>query len=101
MSLTRVIVGAMAADGTSSSPIWPCLRCRGWSCLDCADAVDHAECRMTCPDCDDLRMYPEEPWLLPATEPATVAGRVPVRRARPVYSGSGYRTAGRRDHPVR
>lgn len=101
MSLTRVIIGAMAADGTSSSPIWPCLRCRGWSCLDCADAVDHGECRMNCPDCDDLRMYPEERWLLPTAEPAMVAGGLPVRQARRANTGMAYRIGGRQDYPVR
>jgi len=39
-----------------------CATCRGWSCLQCAWAIAHDECRMDCPDCDDSRMRPEEPW---------------------------------------
>ncbi len=39
-----------------------CTTCRGWSCLQCAWAIAHHECQMDCPDFNDSRMQPEEPW---------------------------------------
>lgn len=35
--------------------------------MQCAWAIAHDACRMDCPDCNDYRMRPEEPWLSPSS----------------------------------
>lgn len=39
-----------------------CPTCRGWSCLACVTEADHDVCLVDCPDCDDYRNKPEQPW---------------------------------------
>ncbi len=48
----------------------PCTTCRGWSCMKCVEATDHAQCAMDCPDCHDSRNLPEQEWIPAVDLPA-------------------------------
>lgn len=40
----------------------PCPTCRGWSCMSCVRGAGHEACALDCPDCDDFRNQPQQPW---------------------------------------
>lgn len=76
-----------------------CLTCRGWSCLQCAWAIAHDTCQLDCPDCDDYRVLPEEPWSEPSTTPQAddngpTGASTRVRRAQRARGGDRGRVHG-------